>query len=358
MIAAFRIALFVVLWSLSAACRAEQPLASEHIDNAVILMYHHVSDDTPPSTSISPDLFAQHMAYLSKHHNVMPLKQVIEALQSGIPLPDKTVVITFDDGFENILHNGHPILKRYDFPYTVFINPDEIGTIRAQLSWDQIRMMQKEGATFANHTRDHLHMLTRLPDESESDWLTRVWRNVEQAEAKIKQETGQSLKYLAFPFGEFNQPLLKRLSQHGYVGFGQHSGPINSKSNFAALPRFPAAGVFARMNTLTTKLNSLAFSLTEDSGLPYQQSAGVLSSPLVLTTTSRDISLDRASCFFSGQAIEIEVKGTILHARLDQPLPVGRSRINCTAPSKSKSGRFYWYSQPFFVADENGHYPD
>ena len=50
--------------------------------NSVILLYHHVSDSTPKSTSVTPEVFAQHMAYLSNHHTVIPLTKAIDALQT------------------------------------------------------------------------------------------------------------------------------------------------------------------------------------------------------------------------------------------------------------------------------------
>jgi hypothetical protein len=52
------------------------------------------------------------------------------------------------------------------------------------------------------------------------------------------------------------------------------------------------------------------------------------------------------------------VDGEKVSFAIESTLPVGRSRVNCTAPSKSMAGRFYWYSMPFFLADDNGRYPD
>ena len=126
-------------------------------DNAVILLYHHVSNSTPNVTSVSPDTFREHMQYLAEHHKVLPLKQVIEALQNKQPLPDKTVVITFDDGYGNIYDNAHPILKEFDYPYTIFVNPSLIGSVDYQLNWQQVKLMATEHASFANHVKQHNH---------------------------------------------------------------------------------------------------------------------------------------------------------------------------------------------------------
>lgn len=328
------------------------------LDNAVILLYHHVANDTPASTSISPDKFAEHMEYLANNHTVLGLPEVISALSEGETLPDRTVVITFDDGYENILTNAHPILKRHGFPYTIFINPDEIGTNRSQLSWEQVKTMQDDGVVFANHTRDHLHMLEREPGESEKAWLKRVWANVTEAEDILEDKTGRSLKYLAYPFGEYNRALADKVSQAGYIGFGQHSGGVSSESQFSALPRFPAAGPYANLKTLKTKLESLAMPVS--SYTPEDPMITDRSEPpkVTITVSSSDVDLNRANCFFGGDTIAPRVKNMTASVTIDGKLPVGRSRINCTAPSIAHSGRYYWYSQPFFVADSNGNFPD
>lgn len=127
-------------------------------DNAVILVYHHVSQSTPKATSVSPDTFRQHMQYLADNHQVLPLEDVIKALQKNQPLPDKTVVITFDDGYKNIFENAHPILKEFAFPYTVFVNPPLIGKANYQLDWQQVKLMSAENASFANHGKQHQHL--------------------------------------------------------------------------------------------------------------------------------------------------------------------------------------------------------
>ncbi|MCW8109000.1 polysaccharide deacetylase family protein [Alteromonas ponticola] len=327
-------------------------------DNAVILLYHHVSNETPKSTSISPELFAEHMAYLDKHHQVVSLQEAINKLKRKEPLPDKTVVITFDDGYANILENGHPILKRYNFPYTIFINPDAIGSQKNQLTWQQVIAMQKEGVTFANHTLDHSHLLNRQQGENDDDWLARVWRNIEQAEKAIKDKTGQSFRYLAYPFGEYNQSLAVKLADEGYTGFAQYSGAISSSSDFTTLPRFPAAGNYARLETLKTKLNSLAMPVKSSSISDPEIKGAKLKENIKVTVNSEDVVLNQLNCFFQGQAIEREIKHHTFAYTVKEPLPVGRSRVNCTAPSKQYKGRYYWYSQPFFVANEKGRYPD
>ena len=326
--------------------------------NAAILLYHHVSSSTPASTSISPEAFKSHMEYLDAHHTVVSLQDVVSAIQHNTTLPENAVAITFDDGYANILDNAHPILADLGFPYTVFINPDEIGVGPKQLTWEQVIAMHNDGVVFANHTLDHLHMLNGEQAMGERAWLEKVWRNVESAEKKIEDKLDISLKYLAYPFGEYNTALANKLKAEGYIGFGQHSGAVGPSSDMQALPRFPAAGPYANLATLKTKLNSLAMPVTQSSHKDPRMTARNLSSPISLTIDSDDVRLTQVNCFFGGDPIETSLEENVLTFTLDETLPVGRSRVNCTAPSNAQSGRYYWYSTPFFVADENGNYPD
>ena len=326
--------------------------------NAAILLYHHVSSSTPASTSISPEAFKSHMEYLDAHHTVVSLQDVVSAIQHNTTLPENAVAITFDDGYANILDNAHPILADLGFPYTVFINPDEIGVGPKQLTWEQVIAMHNDGVVFANHTLDHLHMLNGEQAMGERAWLEKVWQNVESAEKKIEDKLDISLKYLAYPFGEYNTALANKLKAEGYIGFGQHSGAVGPSSDMQALPRFPAAGPYANLATLKTKLNSLAMPVTQSSHKDPRMTARNLSSPISLTIDSDDVRLTQVNCFFGGDPIETSLEENVLTFTLDETLPVGRSRVNCTAPSNAQSGRYYWYSTPFFVADENGNYPD
>lgn len=344
------------LHSTTGWAKADVPHSS-----GVILLYHHVAEDTPRSTSVTPEVFAEHLDYIDEHYAVVPLKQLVDAANGKGSVPANALAITFDDGYENILTNGHPLLKKHNFPYTVFINPEVIGKQGNQLDWQQVKQMQSEGVTFANHTMDHLHLLEKRANESQQAWLERVWKNITDAEAIINKHTGESLKYLAYPFGEYNQALAKRLKEQGYTGFGQHSGAVGKFSNMTAIPRFPAAGPYAKLETLKTKMASLAMPVTKASVADPQMASRQLKDTVTIslaTDAAKDVRLSQLACYFQGNTLDTETSASEFSFTLGAELPVGRSRVNCTAPSQTANGRFYWYSMPFFVANEKGQYPD
>ncbi len=330
--------------------------------NFTMLLYHHVDDNTPSITSVSPKTFLEHMEYLNEHHEVISLERALESIKSHEPLPNKSVVITFDDGYTNILENAHPILRDFEFPYTVFINPESINAYGSQLTWEQVRSMQPL-ATFANHTLDHLHLLERLEDESESEWLERVTHNIDKAEAKLEEELDYSKKWIAYPFGEFNTRLKTHLFDKGYIGFGQQSGAVRRFSDFAALPRFPAAGIYANLDSLKVKLSSIAMPVANVFPSQVEFKAGDSIDTLSFDAHAEDFTPASLNCFFKSTAVPIKHSQTSgqnvrFELKLNHNFTPGRTRVNCTAPSKSLKGRFYWHSFPMFVATNEGEFLD
>lgn len=353
----------VLLFAAEVAAKNDQPAADLSarelaLRHGSILVYHHVSSQTPPSTSISPERFAEHLAHLAENHQVIPLADMIGALKQGNTVPEKAVAITFDDGYESIYRNGHPLLKQYGFPYTVFVNPPRIGKQRDQLTWEQMAEMGKDGATFANHTSDHLHLLTRLDGESEQAWLSRTLEDINRAESLLTDKVGYSLKYLAYPFGEFNLALKNAIEAQGYTGFGQHSGAVAAYSDFGAVPRFAAAGIYANLNTLKVKLNSLAMPVVRVSQSNPQLSHSQRQPEQRLTIDTADLNPARINCFVNGSPMAFERDKATLSLKPSEPLGIGRSRINCTVPSNSLKGRFYWFSQPWFIPASDGRWPN
>lgn len=325
----------------------------------VILQYHHVATNTPAVTSITPHMFREHMQYISEHHQVFRLKDALDAIQNNRSLPANAIAITFDDGYENILQNAHPVLTEFGFPYTIFINPDSINTLKGQLSWQQVKQMQPL-ADFANHTLDHVHLLQRNNAENEQQWLSRVMNNIEQAEQKLQQRLGYSLKWLAYPYGEFNLALQRTLTEAGYLAFGQQSGAVAGHSQFTALPRFPAAGQYAKLDTLKTKMKAIAMPVMSHSPKDHQRSIGDSMESLTLTLADNhpDMLSTQLACYFKGKRIVPSVDNNQVKIALDHTFTAGRVRINCTAPSKSAKGRFYWHSVAFFTPTEKGVFLD
>jgi peptidoglycan/xylan/chitin deacetylase (PgdA/CDA1 family) len=305
-------------------------------------------------TSISPEELEDHMAYLAKNHKIISLESALNSIKNGTPLPNKAVVITFDDGYKNILENGHPILKKYGFEYTIFINPDQINVISSQLTWNDVKKMSREGVTFANHTLDHIHLLDRKLAESKTQWLARVKNDIEEAEDKLAKQLGYSKKWLAYPFGEFDVSVKAMLADMGYIAFGQHSGAVGHFSDLRSLPRFPAAGLYANLDTLSTKINSLAMPVTAVHPDKFLVGLKQTLGQVQIDTLLDDMKFSRIACFFKGDSLPLTATKKGFSINIESAFYPGRTRVNCTAPSIKQPNRFYWYSIPFFTPKEDG----
>jgi peptidoglycan/xylan/chitin deacetylase (PgdA/CDA1 family) len=116
------------------------------VARALILIYHRVTELTndPNLLAVTPANFAKHMEFIREHCFPTRLQQLTEALQDGI-IPNRAVVITFDDGYADNLHQAMPLLERYEVPATVFIVAGQVGSSH-EFWWDELdRLLLQPG---------------------------------------------------------------------------------------------------------------------------------------------------------------------------------------------------------------------
>lgn len=316
--------------------------------SAVGLMYHHFGADQYPSTNIRLEQFEQQLQFLEENgFQVLPLMMVLEALQAGKALPDKTVVFTMDDAYESVYTEAYPRLKARGWPFTVFVASDYIDKNYSNyMSWAQMREMQQHGASFGNHSRSHAHLIRRLPGEDEPQWRQRVGEDIRAAQRRLEDELSEVIEVIAYPYGEYDLALAQLVESLGLIGMGQHSGAMGATSDFRFLPRFPMAEQFGDADEFKTKVMSLAMPLQQTPQVnPVTDAARPV---LKLQFDRQHAPLKQLSCYASGQGrIEVQrLNDYEARVQAGDDLPPGRSRYNCTAPS-DEVGRFYWFSQPW-----------
>jgi peptidoglycan/xylan/chitin deacetylase (PgdA/CDA1 family) len=111
-------------------------LKSRFVSHALILGYHRIAevDFDPYSLCVSPGHFAEQLEVLRKHANPISLSALAQGLSVG-HLPERSVVLTFDDGYSDVLHIAKPLLKRYDVPAIAFIVTGNLGS---EFWWDEL----------------------------------------------------------------------------------------------------------------------------------------------------------------------------------------------------------------------------
>ena len=336
---------------LTMLCVSGRSMAAEH---GVILLYHHVATDTPPSTSISPTDFRAQLEYLRDNDfSVIGLDTLIEALRNGKPVPDRAVAITFDDGYASIYSEAFPMLQSFGYPFTLFLSTDPINRSQANyMTWAQVRELSDAGVVIANHLIEHPYMLTRQEGETDQQWLQRQRVEILTAEETIANQTGQSHRYLAYPYGEFDPAIKSLLGELNFVGLAQNSGAVGYNSDFLALPRYPLASIYADLDSARTKLDTKAFNVSLLS--PVSPVTTVRNPPVTLQFDPGDYKLDQIGCFANSEPIPmtwLDKENGLVDLRPNQEFPGRRWRYICTAPDP-QSRRYYWYSVQWIKLDD------
>ena len=347
-----RLFLLLFIWTAFNTVVFAQTRGEGH---AIILQYHRFGESRYPSTNINMDLFKKQMAYLhNNHYNVVPLSQVVKALMHKKPLPPKAVVITMDDAYRTVYTNAYPILKKYNFPATIFVNSMPIiHHSKRYMTWDEMREMGREGlAEFGNHTYSHEY-LVRIDSDKPAQYKKDVTKEILKCETKLQKELGKYLcskpKILAYPFGEFDVRLMKILKKLGYVGIAQNSGPISQRSNLLALTRFPMSGNFGKMQSFILKLHTLPLAVrstsTEDTMVTKKNNPPIFR--LKLEKKYKDL-----QCFTSnGQKIDMKwLSDTKVQMQSKVLLQYPRDHYTCTA--WAARGKWYWFSHMWVIAKE------
>ncbi|MGM0953311.1 MAG: polysaccharide deacetylase family protein [Pseudomonadota bacterium] len=333
----------IVAPATAALCLAATSVSAD----LVVLQYHHVDDSTPRATSTTPSLFRDQLDMIRELDlEVVPLLSGTRQALSGEMSDSSHIAITFDDAYESVYNTAAPLLSELELPYTIFVNTDAIGS-HGYMTWQQLREVADDGrVTIANHSADHGH-LARKPDESRADWQQRVTQSLDNAQDKLEKELDQNVPMFAYPYGEFDKALEKKLESREWLGFGQQSGPIGRHSHHTRLPRFPMADAYGQLENLKDKLLSKAFPVPA-SELP---DGIVENNPPTLTFALGDeLSPARLTCFASGFGrIDMDVDDGEVVVQAPGEITSRRFRYNCTHPAGD--GSFYWLSQQWLNLD-------
>jgi peptidoglycan/xylan/chitin deacetylase (PgdA/CDA1 family) len=188
-----------------------------------ILMYHRVAADGPAGLDrfrVHPALFAEHVAALHEAgYRTVRLRDWARAMARREPLRGKPVILTFDDGYRDILDGAIPALRRHGFRATVFPVAErvghladwdvEFGAAAPLLGWDELRALQAAEVEFGCHSCRHRPMTGMGMAELAED-LTR-------ARAILEEALGCPVTTLAYPYGAENEVVRRVVAELGFA---------------------------------------------------------------------------------------------------------------------------------------------
>jgi peptidoglycan/xylan/chitin deacetylase (PgdA/CDA1 family) len=202
-----------------------------------ILMYHIVSDGFENYMSVPKNKFREQMKYLKDNgYNIINLDDLHSYYVADTPIPDKSIIITFDDGTKDQYTNAYPILKEFGFKATIFAYISDINK-KDFITDEQIKELDKNGISIECHSVTHPE-LSKLSYEKQ-------FVELEKSKMYLEKVLGREIKYFAYPYGDFNDDTVLALHNLQYkmalntvVGKAQKSNGVYMQRRNAVYGRY------------------------------------------------------------------------------------------------------------------------
>ena len=252
------------------------PLMSNAAEQFIAICYHDVQDNIQhdriaDALTISSDELVAQFSWLREHgYHPVSLDDILTAREGGKKLPEKAVLLSFDDGYESVYTRVFPLLKLFHYPAIVapvtswieqrsgnVLYGDKWVPRAAFLSWGQLREMADSGLVeIASHSDDLHHGILGNPQgnrqaaattyaflkkkqryENTAEYRARISRDLRTSSTLIAQRTGHRPRSIVWPYGDYSQPAIEIATQQGMpITFGLEVG-LNSIYDLQAIRR-------------------------------------------------------------------------------------------------------------------------
>nr|WP_313885214.1 polysaccharide deacetylase family protein [Clostridium sp. DJ247] len=196
-----------------------------------VLMYHSIDYEKDNELRVPTEKFREQMKYIKDNgYTTLTFNELYDFFINNTPVPEKSVVITFDDGYEDNYKNAYPILKEYGINATIFVITATIDTDKEYLTSEQLKEMQHNDIDIESHTVKH-DKLNSLSYENQLQTLKDSKRYLEDL-------LNKDIKYIGYPFGIWNDDTIKAAKDAGYkMAFTTVSGWANKTQGIYILNR-------------------------------------------------------------------------------------------------------------------------
>ncbi len=184
---------------------------------APILLYHHVTDSADKLDSrynVSPAVFEEQMKWLYNNgYQTISVTRLAELVRAGGQVPERPVVITFDDGNLDVFEYAFPAMQKYGFAGTFYIVENYLDS-QEMISTDQVQQLIQSGWEIGLHSRTHANLTGAGVDLADE---------IRLAKLDMEEKLGIAVNSFAYPFGAINPDVIRLTASYGFtsaVGLG------------------------------------------------------------------------------------------------------------------------------------------
>jgi peptidoglycan/xylan/chitin deacetylase (PgdA/CDA1 family) len=224
------------------SCRTVRLAEVAWTDKVPILVYHRFGAVAVDSMTVTTPVFESHLRHLRESgYTVIPLRRFVDHLLGVAPAPPlRSVVITADDGHRSVYTDMLPLVRRYEVPVTLFIYPSAISRADYALTWEQLKALQATGLfDVQSHTYWHPHFWREKRQLAPSEYARFVTFQLDRTRQTLHQRLGSRIDMLAWPFGIYDDELIRQAVAAGYVtGLTLDRRHASASDCVMALPRY------------------------------------------------------------------------------------------------------------------------
>ena len=205
---------------------------------APILLYHHVSGESYSGRyNVSVPGFQDQMQALSDHgYTAVTISQMLDALLEGAELPEKPIVITFDDGHMSVYKNAFPIMESFGFPGVFYIVTNRINNSQDFVNIEQIKTMIDAGWEMGSHSYTHADVTSNHDTVS---------YEIARSRNDLKQALSTEISTFAYPFGTIDSFTAQKVIEYGYrAGMGLGTRIVHTPDSLWYIHRIEIYGEY------------------------------------------------------------------------------------------------------------------
>jgi peptidoglycan/xylan/chitin deacetylase (PgdA/CDA1 family) len=199
------------------AATASKLTAAERAVRVAVLGYHQFEDGSKDPWVLPPAVFRTQMQALKDANiTVISMDDFLAWRKGEKAIPERSAVITIDDGYVSAYNTAWPILKEFGYPFTMYVYTNYISKGGKSIKWDQLKEMSAAGVDIACHSRSHDVMTAprhRPKAETNEQWLD---AELIGSKAEIEAKIGKPVRTFAFPYGKRNDAMSEIGLKAGY----------------------------------------------------------------------------------------------------------------------------------------------